>query len=217
MPHHVTSTSRDSNTYVLSLDLLVVLTVLDAPELRAGALALEAFQELKDDALVLGPLLVGGRAEDRLGSLCRLEDGEPLVPPPTFLDDVFWVVLLDASAKITTKRSNTDSATDVMFFDGYFCVLRERLPFENGFSRSYCFRVCFFFLLVTIHVTMASTRKKRPWGVVTRNDCTKFACLKQLFYFLRNLEILPFSCESLRKPENRQICLSHHKHQLESN
>ena len=112
----MTSTSRDSNTYVLSLDLLVVLTVLDAAELRAGALALEAFQELPDDALVLGPPLVGGRAEDRLGSLCRLEDGEPLVLPPTFLDEaVFWVVLLDVSTKITTKRSRTDSVTDMMF------------------------------------------------------------------------------------------------------
>ena len=64
----------------------MLLTALDATELRAAVLALgELFQALPDDVLVLGPAVVGGRAEDRLGSLCRLEDGEPLELPLTFL------------------------------------------------------------------------------------------------------------------------------------
>lgn len=60
--------------------LLVVFTVLDETELRAAAvLALgDPFQA----PVVLGPE-VAGRAEDRLGSLCRLDKGEPL--DPTFL------------------------------------------------------------------------------------------------------------------------------------
>lgn len=61
----------------------MVLTALDAAELRAAVPALgELFQALPD---VLGPAVVGGRAEDKLGSLCRLEDGEPLELPLTFL------------------------------------------------------------------------------------------------------------------------------------
>ena len=57
--------------------LLVVFTVLDVAELRtAGVLALgDPFQA----PVVLGPE-VAGRAEDRLGSLCRLDEGEPLDP-----------------------------------------------------------------------------------------------------------------------------------------
>ena len=73
--------------------LLAVLTALDATELRAWVLALgEPFHE-PDDVLELGPAVVGGRAEAKLGSLCRLEEGEPLVLG--FLDGaVFWVALL---------------------------------------------------------------------------------------------------------------------------
>ena len=57
--------------------LPVVFTVLDVAELRAaGVLALrDPFQA----PVVLGPE-VAGRAEDRLGSLCRLDEGEPLDP-----------------------------------------------------------------------------------------------------------------------------------------
>ena len=64
--------------YVLSLVvLLVVFTVLDEAELRvAGVLALvDPFHA----PVVLGPA-VAGRAEDRLGSFCRLDEGEPLDP-----------------------------------------------------------------------------------------------------------------------------------------
>lgn len=73
------------NTYVLSLVVLLVdLTILDAAVLRAGALALlEPFQEVPDDVLVLGPTVVAGRAEDKLGSLCKLDEGEPFVLPLT--------------------------------------------------------------------------------------------------------------------------------------
>ena len=64
----------------------MLLTVLDVAELRAAVLALgELFQAPPDDVLELGPAVVGGRADDRLGSLCRLEDGEPLELPLTFL------------------------------------------------------------------------------------------------------------------------------------
>jgi len=63
--------------YVFSLVVLpVVFTVLDVEELRdAGVLALDPFQA----PVELGPA-VAGRAEDRLGSLCRLDEGEPLDP-----------------------------------------------------------------------------------------------------------------------------------------
>lgn len=57
--------------------MLVVFTVLDVAELRAaGVLALgDPFQV----PVVLGPAMAG-RAEDRLGSLWRLDEGEPLDP-----------------------------------------------------------------------------------------------------------------------------------------
>ena len=69
-------------TYVFSLVvLLLVFTVLEVAELRvAGVLALgDPFQAPVDDELVLGPA-EAGRAEDRLGSLWRLDEGEPLDP-----------------------------------------------------------------------------------------------------------------------------------------
>lgn len=85
--------------------LLAVLTALDATELRAGALG-DPFQELPDDVLVLGPAVVGGRAEDRLGSLCRLEEGEPLDPLLMFLAGaVFCPVLLGASTQEKCKEA----------------------------------------------------------------------------------------------------------------
>lgn len=61
---------------VLSLGVFpVVLT-----ELRGGALTLEVtFTIPVVEALVLGADGDGGRAEDRLGSLWRLDDGELLV------------------------------------------------------------------------------------------------------------------------------------------
>ena len=64
--------------------------MLDVVELRAvGMLALgDPFQA----PVVLGPA-VEGRAEDRLGSLCRLDEGEPL--DPGFLcGAVFWEALV---------------------------------------------------------------------------------------------------------------------------
>jgi len=57
--------------------LPVVFTVLDVEELRDVAVL-----ELADPfqaPVELGPA-VAGRAEDRLGSLCRLDEGEPLDP-----------------------------------------------------------------------------------------------------------------------------------------
>ena len=92
----------------------VVLTAADVIELRACVLALgEPLHELPDDVLGLGPEVVGGRAEDKLGSLCRLDDGELFVLPPRLLAGaVFCVVLLDApvqhkkSAKFKSKNIN---------------------------------------------------------------------------------------------------------------
>ena len=78
--------------------LPVVLTAADVTELRACVLALgEPLHELPDDVLGLGPEVVGGRAEDKLGSLCRLDEGELFVLAPRLLAGaVFCVVLLDA-------------------------------------------------------------------------------------------------------------------------
>jgi len=74
----------DLSTVLSLVVLLVDLTILDAAVLRAGALALlEPFQEVPDDVLVLGPAVVAGRAEDKLGSLCKLDEGEPFVLPLT--------------------------------------------------------------------------------------------------------------------------------------
>ena len=85
----------------------VVLTAADVIELRACVLALgEPLHELPDDVLGLEPEVVGGRAEDKLGSLCRLDDGELFVLPPRLLAGaVFCVVLLDAPVQHKNQPS----------------------------------------------------------------------------------------------------------------
>ena len=87
-------------SYVFSLVvLLVVFTVLDVVELRAARmLALgDPFQVPE----VLGPA-VAGRAEDKLGSLCRLDEGEPL--DPRFL----WGAVFAAALAVPAPASNTE-------------------------------------------------------------------------------------------------------------
>jgi len=84
----------------------VVLTAADVTELRACVLALgEPLHELPDDVLGLEPEIVGGRAEDKLGSLCRLDDGELFVLPRLLAGAVFCVVLLDAPVQHKNQPS----------------------------------------------------------------------------------------------------------------
>ena len=101
--------NQSYNAYVLSLVVFpVVLTAADVIELRACVLALgEPLHELPDDVLGLGPEVVGGRAEDKLGSLCRLDDGELFVLAPRLLAGaVFCVVLLEAPVQHKNQPSS---------------------------------------------------------------------------------------------------------------
>ena len=85
----------------------VVLTAEDVTELRACVVALgEPLHELPDDVLGMGPEVVEGRAEDKLGSLCRLDEGELFVLAPRLLAGaVFCVVLLDAPVQRKSQPS----------------------------------------------------------------------------------------------------------------